>query len=278
MTTVEDLMSPATVDLDEEGLALYAAMRDAEDEVTALLMASSAVIYQCGETLERSDQARGARRKLAVVPPSALRKVHAQWPGMLDSLRPSRVDFQRYLNEHKDERTSGAGARSTALPVWIGHADDLSDVQVAERLRYHHSQAYRAGKLTSAEVRLIVEKKLMDTQGLILNASKARQPGRVSDYAARLKKIEKELVALKSVDGQFLARVLSGQGLRLTAKWPGNPTSEFGVPVLTLIAATGLPELAPARRDRISKYGEPLLELEECRLMLFRVVEPTTRV
>ena len=43
MTTVEDLMSPATVDLDEEGLALYAAMRDAEDEVTALLMASSAV-------------------------------------------------------------------------------------------------------------------------------------------------------------------------------------------------------------------------------------------
>lgn len=273
MTTVEDLMSPATVDLDEEGLELYAAMRDAEDEVTALLMASGAVIYQCGETLERSDQADGARRKLAVVPPSALRKVHAKWPELLASLGPSRLDFQTYLDAHKDERTQGAGTRSTALPVWIGHADDLVDVQVAERLRYHHSQAYRAGKLTAAEVRVIVEKKLTDTQGLILNASKARQPGRVSDYAARLKKIEKELVALKSVDGQFLARVLSGHGLRLTAKWPGSPTSEFGVPLLTLIAGKVLPELAPSRRDRGSKYGEPILELEECRLMLFRVVD-----
>ena len=271
MTNFEDLTSPATVDLDEEGRALYSAMRDAEDSVTSRLIELGALIYQCGEAVERTEIADGARRKLAVIPPKALAVVHAEWPLMLASLRGSRDDFQTYLDAHKDQRTQGAGTRSTALPVWVGHHDDRALISVAERVRFHHWQAFRAGKLTAAEVRMIVEKKIADTQGFIVNAGKARQPGRVSDYSARLKKIEKELGKLKAVDGRFLARVLSGQGLRFSAKWPDKTTQEFGVPNLTVIAATGLPEQAPSR-ERGSKYGEPILALEECRLMLFRVV------
>lgn len=271
MAEFEDLVSPAIIDLDEEGRELYAAMRDAEDAVTAELMSLGAAIYQCGDEVLRTQDADGPRRKLAVISPQILPVVHAAWPDLLDSLRGSRADFQGYLNAHKDPRTQGAGVRSTALPTWIGHDDELT--MVAERVRFHHRVAFRAGKLTAAEVRLIIEKKITDTQGYIVNAAKSQQKGRIAEYSARLKKIEKELGAFKSLDGKFLARVLSGQGLRFVVKWPDKVVGEFGVPHLTLIAAQGQPEQAPSRA-RGSKYGEPILELEECRLTLFRVIDP----
>ena len=269
MTDFQDLTNPATVDLDEEGRALYSVMRQAEDDATARLMALGAVIYQCGDAVERTDQSTGPRRKLAVVPRSALAAVHGEWSDLVAGLRGSREDFQTYLDAHKDDRTQGAGVRSTALPTWIGHADNLDDVQIAQRIRFHHWTAFRAGKLTAAEVRMIIEKKIADIQGFIVNAGKARQPGRVSDYSTRLKKVESELKQFKAVDGRFLARVLSGTGLRFLVKWPDKTSGEFGVPHLTLIAASDQPEQAPSRA-RGSKYGEPILELEECRLMLFR--------
>jgi hypothetical protein len=269
MTDFQDLISPATVDLDVVGRALYSAMRQAEDAVTFELIERGAMIFQCGEVVERTDQAEGPRRKLAVVPPSALAAVHAEWPAMLASLTSSRADFQAYLDEHKDARTQGAGVRSTAPPTWIGHADQLADVQIAARVRYHRWQAFRAGRLTAAEVRLLIEKKIDSLSGYIVNASKARQHERSADYASRLKKVEDELRRFKAVDGKFLARVLSGQGLRFLVKWLDKSKTEFGVPHLTVIAGAE-PEAAP-HRDRQSKYGEPFLELEECRLMLFRV-------
>jgi hypothetical protein len=273
MAEFQDLISPAMIELDEDGRDLYASMREAENEVTAELMRLGAVIYQCGETVLPTGDATGGRRKLAVVSPAILATVHAKWPMLLTYMRDSRLEFQAYLDANKDRRTQGAGVRSTAPATWIGHQVDLESTAVAERLRFSHWMAYRAGKLTAGEVRMIIEKKLSDTQGYIVNAGKARQPGRVADFSTRLKKLEKELGAFKAVNGQFLARVLSGQGLRFSAKWPDKSVGEFGVPHLTLIAAKGAPEAAPSR-ERGSKYGEPILALEECRLMLFRALKP----
>lgn len=269
MTTLEQITDPQMVDFDEEGAALYKAMREAEmAAVVSMQETYGATIYIIQDAavlpVEAQDVSAQRRRKLVVLPDL---NAHAAWPGIVSSLEQSRLEFKAWIDAAKPLDMPGdPGSRSTALPIWIGYDQDKTNTWLADRVRYSSTPAYRAGVLEKNEIIGLVEEKLAVLAGYLTNAIAARQHERADTLKRRRAALTEDLKRLKDIPHDVLARYLSGIGVKFTAKSKDH-VATFSVPHFTVIAAKTL-EKAPSR-NRKKKYGEPVMFIEECHLEIY---------
>lgn len=268
--TIDSLLNPLVVALDEDGVALYANMRSAEGVVLTRMHALGAYVVEChGEDVEPNrDFYNNRRRKLALVPRNALDDIHENWPHFLEMLRPSRIEFQRYLDTHKEPVHGRAGLRSTALPSWIGYDQDVKKLLFASAVTYRSSAAYRAGVLSFNDVSVYFKSQMLRAEEVRSNALAARQKERAQVCEDRLDSLKKDFLAFSELDTDVIARVRSGDGMKFRAKFEGRPSRAFGVPGLTVICSESI---EPARKRNFpSRYGEPILVIESLNLEIYK--------
>ncbi len=265
---IEELVSPERVSLDEEAKAIYGAMRDSEmDFIDTLKSEFGARVWrqkwfedEDGQVFSE-DLEGGKRRFIALVPDRHGADLQAAWPALLHDLQPARDAMLATVKELASTQgihRPGAGAQSTSLPILVPG--------LVERVTYTVNQAFRAGTITMDEIDLLLMRRERLLHQYIDVAENARQWERVEDYEQRLEELREDTELFEKLKNQhrLIGRVMSGTGTRVCFKrGAGDSTQHSLQHIAVAVADDGCEVERAPRRQRESKFGEPLATLGE---------------
>lgn len=208
------------------------------------------------------------RRYLTLMSPESLNHREAINALMDQRLQPARAEFRDWLDANRDERTQSIGRRSLALPAWI------EPHRSAERIRYSFNPAFRAGELSPEQIRGDLRRRIEASEASIATAQQHRQRERLRQYEISRAALTQDLHDLETLltrhGGRLIARVASGTGLKFRAKWQDGGETGFGLPHLVLMtAAPSCPVERAPRRQRGSRYGQPVAQMAGGRLEVY---------
>lgn len=263
--SIEELVSPERVALDEEALQMYNAMCASEVAFVNTLKErfSSRVWRQHrndDDSVEFSEElGDGKRRFIVLVPERQGDALRAAWPDLLSQLQAPRAQMLaivRQLAIEQGVHRPGAGLQSTSMPLLING--------VCSRVTYTVNAAFR-GTVTAQDIDAFLLRREQQLLQSIDVATQARQRARVANYERRLDDLRADAALfehLKSQHNQLVGRVMSGQGTRVCFwRGAGDSTQPTLQHIAVAVAHDDCEVKRASRRMRESKYGSPLATL-----------------
>jgi hypothetical protein len=266
--SIEELISPERVALDDEALQIYNAMCASEVAfVNTLKERFSARVWRQHvnddadgvEFSEDLELAGGKRRFIALVPERHCDALRAAWPHLLSQLQAPRAQMLaivRALAIEQSVNRPGAGLQSTSMPLLIAG--------VCSRVTYTVNVAFR-GTVTAQDIDAFLLRREQQLLQSIDVATQARQRARVANYERRLDDLRADAAVfelLKTQHNQLVGRVMSGNGSRVCFwRGAGDSTQQTLQHIAVAVAHEDCEVKRASRRMRESKYGELLATL-----------------
>lgn len=198
--------APWLVELDSETAQAYAVMREAEEEWLEAAQTAGCTLHHLPHD----------RRVVVLVPAAVALPDHAP-------LTSTRTEYVHHLRQLAAEQGKEAtvGAKSTALPKWVG--GEAIGAQrpkyEAARVRWRTQTAYRAGSLTAKQAIDYLRRRRDRQEEILTNAENQHRKDRLDRLKDRL--LEADQAYIKALDfvqrnTSLKARVISGNALKIS--------------------------------------------------------------
>lgn len=271
--SIEELVAPERVALDEEALQMYNAMCASEVAFVNTLKERFGarvwrqhVNHDDEDGVEFSEELEhGKRRFIVLVPERHDEALRASWTNLLSQLQAPRAQMLaivRQLAIEQGVHRPGAGLQSTSMPQLIAG--------VCSRVTYTVNAAFR-GTVTAQDIDAFLLRREQQLLQSIDVATQARQRARVANYERRLDDLRADAALfehLKSQHNHLVGRVMSGNGTRVCFwRGAGDSTQPTLQHIAVAVAREDCEVKRAPRRMRESKYGAPLATLVDSLLV-----------